>query len=396
MRSVSLLVMATAAMLAATPAQAPRAAAVTAADLPLHHGTCWTYLETPPQLSDQPRRERRLVRVVAEGTASLPDGTQVTQLRTEREGAAPTFAWLAVADGALRGLLPRDATRRAAFDASAPGMVWLPAPVQTGTSWEWTGGHDLLLDTDGTTFTHEATCVGAATSTETPAGSFLATHVRVVTRLGNQFIAERELWFAPGVGIVREHHRDHTREWQRELARHEVAPDDLPRLRAHVAGELARSKQVWNNPPALRWHDGGAESLLVPGRIAIAEGEAGCQLYYAAAGAEGIARFGVQGGDSSIAAARLAFGSDTAVPPESVPVRDLALLLARAEADRRGMLRVHEVPLTLASRHPPSPHSHRRAAVQVQGGARDGTTRNVAVFLTIRRFTELQVATDAP
>ncbi len=375
-------------------AQAPQAAAV--ANLPLQHGTRWTYQETPPALSDKPDRKPNVVVVAAEGTAWLPDGTQVTQLRTEREGSSPTFAWLAVQAGALRQLHPRDRTQRAAFDAAIPRMVWLPANLQPGARWEWTGAHDLLTDTGGATFRHEATCTTLVAETNPPAGRFLTTHVRVVSKLDGKQVATRELWFAAEVGIVRERHQDGTREWTRELQRFEPAPDDVPRLRAYVEAGLLRSEPAWTNPPAVRWHEGGAESLLVPGRIAVTEGERGSRLYYVAAGKDGIASFGVMRGDNAIAASRLAFGSDTAVPPESVPVRDIAVLLARTEADRRGMLRVHEVPLTLTPNRPQATDSHRRAAVQVQGGARDGTTRNVAVFLTLRRFTELQIATDLP
>ncbi|MBL8753178.1 MAG: hypothetical protein JNK15_07745 [Planctomycetes bacterium] len=395
MRSVSPLVVVA---LATVPllAQAPRTPVVTAADLPLQHGTRWTYLETPPALSAQPNRARKPVVVVAEGTAWLPDGTSVTQLRTERDGASPTFAWLAIADGALRQLLPRDATRRASFDATSPGMTWLPANLQPGATWQWTGGHDLLADTGGAMFRHEATCDRVAAEIETPAGKFQATRVLVKSTLDHAPAVERELWFAAGVGLVRERHRDGTREWDRELQKFEPAPDDVPRLRTRMAADLLRQKTAWTNPPAVRWHEGGAESLHLPGRIAVAEGDAGSQLYYVAAGPDGIAPFGAHRGDDMIAAARLAFGSETAVPPESVPVRDLALLLARAEADRRGMLRVREVPLTLTPKQPQSTHSHRRAAVQVQGGARDGTVKNVAVFLTIRKFSEVQIATDEP
>lgn len=396
MRSVLSFVMAVAAALPAIPAQAPRSPAVSASQLPLQHGTRWTYAEKAPSIAGKPPQERQFV-VVAEGTAELGDGTRVTQLRTERQGQPPTFAWLAIADGALQQLLPRDPTRRAAFDAKASGMAWLPANLRQGETWQWTGGHDLLTDTDGRTFTHTATCRSVTALVVTPIGSSTGTHVHVVSELDGRKAAERELWFAPGVGLVREHHRDDTRSWERELVRYEPAPDDAARLRGHVDAELAlRSLPAWNNPPALRWHEGGPESLLVPGRIAVAEGERSSQLYYVDGGPDGIARFGIDGGDNAIGASRRAFGTDSAVPPESVPVRGLALLLARAEADRRGMLRVHEVPLTLAPKRPPATDSHRCAAVQVRGGARDGTTRNVAVFLTIRRFCDLQVATDTP
>ncbi len=395
MRSVPSFAMATLASLSTCLAQSAQSANAT--NLPLQHGTRWTYLEPPPALSDKPNQPRKTVVVVAEGTAWLPDGTQVTQLRTEREGKTPTFAWVAVNEGALRQLLPRDATRRAAFDTSAPGMAWLPANPKNDATWEWTGGHDLLTDTGGAVFTHEATCGNVAAVVETPAGTFTTTRVLVKTKLDSTRIAERELWFAAGVGIVRERHRDGTREWERELQKFEPAPEEVPRLRKHLEGELAfRRLPAWTNPPAVRWHEGGAESLHVPGRIAVAEGEAGSTLYYVSAGPDGITRFGVLNGNSAIAASRLAFGSDSAVPPESVPTRDVALLLARAEADRRGMLRVHEVPLTLKPKRPQATDSHRQAAVQVQGGARDGTTKNLAVFLTIRRFTDLQIATDEP
>jgi hypothetical protein len=301
-----------------------------------------------------------------------------------------------VHDGALRQLLPRDPTRRAAFDTEAAGMAWLPANPKPQATWQWTGGHDLLLDTGGIAFTHEATCGSVAAVVEVPAGRFTTTRVLVKSQLDGIAVAERELWFAAGVGIVRERHRDGTREWDRELQKFEPAPDDTPRVLAFVSDELHKQDKSWNNPPAVRWHEGGPESLLLPGRIAVTEGELGCQLYYVSPGPDGIARFGMQRGDNAISASRLAFGTDTAVPPESVPVRDLALLLARAEADRRGMLRVHEVPLTLLPKRPQATDSHRRAAVQVQGGARDGSTKNVAVFLTIRKFTDLQVATDEP
>jgi hypothetical protein len=50
--------------------------------------------------------------------------------------------------------------------------------------------------------------------------------------------------------------------------------------------------------------------------------------------------------------------------------------------------------VSLTPRRPVPRDSHRHTAVEVIGGAPDGTLRRVAVWLTIRRSTDLQVATD--
>jgi hypothetical protein len=203
----------------------------------------------------------------------------------------------------------------------------------------------------------------------------------------------RELWFAPDVGLVRERHQDAEHFVERVLVSFTKPTEDREaRVQRHLEKELANPKTpAWNNTPYVLWLEAGPEALWLPGAIAVVHTESGSRLYYVGDAVHG---FAVNERELLAASLRDAFGTKTARLPNHVPVEDLALLLARAEAARLGFERVRKVPVTLKPDHPLPRDSHRRAAVEVIGGARDGTDRRVAVWIALRRDSDVQFATD--
>jgi hypothetical protein len=266
--------------------------------------------------------------------------------------------------------------------------------VRAGATWKWQGGHDVAIAADGRTWTHDAEIVATNEKVTVPAGTFAAVHVRVASADGGMARLTRDLWFAPGVGLVREQHRDAEQTIERELVAFAPGHDDREaRLREHLDRELADPKTAaWNNRPFVQWLEDGAELLLLQGAVAVVRTDAGASLYHVCP--KTVHRFRADDGATLAAVMRAEFETQTALPPASVPTTGLALLLARAEASRLGFARIREVPVTLAPPRSLPRDGLRTAAVEVSGGALDGTERRVAVWLSLRRQSNVQISTD--
>lgn len=359
--------------------------------LPLQVGAQWTYdVRVDGLRRGTPARST----VVDENRCLLADGREVHQLRVATAGEPARFeAWAADEVGIAR-LLPRDALTRGAIDFDAAPLRWLAGPVRKGNTWQWQGGNDLAA-ADGRGWQHIATIVATDERIAVPAGSFAAVHVRVESSHEGTIQLTRELWFAPQVGLVREHHRDAELDLERALVSFAPGPDDRERrLREHLDRELANPRTpAWNNSPFVQWLDGGPELLLLQGSIAVVRTDAGAALYHV--GPDTVRRFEAADNGTLGAVVRAEFGTETALPPVHVPAASLALLLARAEASRLGFARIEPVPVTLAPRRELPRDAHRTAAVEVKGGALDGTERRVAAWVALRRQSLVQVATDA-
>jgi len=378
-------------LLSPTPAQATPPATTAAELMPLQVGARWVYDVTRTSLP--PTKPVRST-VVDEGRCVLPDGEEVHQLRVETAGEnAPRFEAWSLGDAGIRRFLALDDRVRGAIDFASAPLRWLDWPARKGDSWRWQGKHDVAFASDGHGWTHQATVVGTEEAITVPAGSFRAVHVRVESAHENVRQLLRELWFAPGVGLVRERHEDAEHDVERVLVAFAKPTDDREaRVQRHLEEELANPKTpAWNNTPFVQWLEAGPEALWLPGAIAVVHTDTGSRLYYVG---EKVLGFAVNQRELLAASLRDAFGTETARLPNHVPIDALALLLARAEAARLGFERVREAPVTLKPQYAPHPASHRRAAVEVIGGARDGTDRRVALWIDLRRQSDVQFATD--
>jgi hypothetical protein len=359
--------------------------------LPLHAGATWTYETEFPEV---PRSKPVRSVVVDEGGTTLADGRRVHQLRVETEGApSPRFEHWCVDERGVQRLLARDAAVRGEVDATATALAWLR--LDAGDAWQWQGAHDLVRDEQGRPWQHRAEVKGRDVHVRTPAGAFRAVHVAVRSDRDGVTQLRRELWFAPGVGIVRDEHRDAIRHVRRELLSFTpaVTNDRDARVQAFLERELATtSTPAWNNPPYLTWIEDGAEVLALPGRIVVARNEAWTRAFYV--DATEVHAFQPDQPQRVAIVARAAFGTESALPPETQPLRPLALLLARVEATRQQLGRIHEVPVSLQPPRAVPGNSHRQVAVELRGGAVDGTTTRVAVWLTLARSTQVLVHSE--
>ena len=360
--------------------------------LPLQPGACWVYSEqVVGSRGALPERTRT---VTVDGQGALPDGQRVYQLRIETAGeAAPHFqCWSLAADGVRQHL--GDVRRRGALDLDAGPMHWLAIGNGIQKEWQWTGPHDTAVDPMARPWQHRAELVDDDEQVFVMAGAFRAAHIRVQSQRDGTTQLRRDLWFVPGTGIVRDVYRDAVRQLRRELLSFTAGRDDAEdRLRAHLDRQLAKPNEpAWNNRPFVRWVDDLPEALLVPGRIAVVKTDQWRRLYYVDRTA--VHRCDPDGGQSIAPAAMAAFGTETANPPDELPLHSVALLLAHAVAARQDLGNVQAVPSTLKPRREPPRDSHRQAIVEVKGGALDGTERRFAVFLTLRQSTDLQVVTD--
>lgn len=373
---------------ATTLAQAPTPAAHDL--MPLQVGSEWVYDATVTSLArSKPVRST----VTAEAKCVLADGREVHQLRVETaDEKSPHFEAWSVGDDGITRFLAVDARRRGAIAFDATPLAWLRLPGKAGSQWQWQGKHDIAVAFPERGWTHVAEIVAGEELVAVPAGSFRAVHVRVVSSHDGQAQLHRDLWFAPNVGIVREQHRDAEMSFQRELVAFRTAKQDREaRLRQEIDKDLMNpATPAWNNTPFVQWIEDGPEALLLPGALAVVRTDVGAKLWFV--GADSVHALQANQATTLAPVMREAFG--TAMPPVDAPIESLARLLARAEAARLGFARIREVPVTLAPPRAPSNRSHRRAAVEVQGGALDGTTRRVAVWVAVSQSSDVQVATD--
>lgn len=358
--------------------------------LPLRVGNRWDYTVTTTNGVTKPTTATSTA--YDEAACTLPDGTELHQLRvTTADGVTMFEHWSSGTEGVCRH--PTADRRRRGALGSGPAMRMLPAASQPPAEWEWQGPHDLVADEQGRDFTHRGTNLGAARIT-VGAGTFATTHVRIESLRDGVVQVRRELWFAPGIGIVRDLHRDAIRTVERTLTCFTApAVDDEQRLRTAVDEQLHSDRfQPWNNRPHAAWLEAGPEALQLPGRIALVRTDTSAQAWFV--GEKDVRWFKPGSADQLAGAVRAAFGGDSALLPDDVPLAPLALLLARTEAARQHLGKVTPTELSLTPRGPLPGDSHRQAAVQVRGGALDGTTANIAVWITVRGFTQVQLATD--
>lgn len=340
---------------------------------PLCTGAVWTYAVTE---HDGTTVRRSLQTVTDEGPYSLPGGGTVHRLRleTSRPAAVTFTCWSTDAFGVHEHVLG-DAGRRGTIDVAAAPALLLSVPLDAGATWRCGA--------------HTATLVDAAAEVLVPAGRFTTAHVRI------DGPAPRELWFADGVGLVRERRVDGERREVRELTAFAPGADTRrERLLAHLDELLGKGHvPAFNNTPWIGWIDRAPEAMVLPGHVAVVKTETWSRCWYV--DAHGCHAFEPREADRIALAARAAFGTDTALPPADVPAEALALLLARTWAERLHLANVTRAAEVTLTARPLLGDSPRRAAVQVAGGAPDGTERRVAVWLSLDRSSDVQVATDA-
>lgn len=368
--------------------------------LPLLEGAHWTY-EHGVGIADGPP----IVHVTDEGGFAMPDGTRIHQLRIDREGGpAPQFEYWSVRADGIYQHATRAPGQRGAIVADAPPLRLLALPLGQSRAWTWRGPLPSL-QRDAHEWDHRAEVVDPAATIEVPAGTFTATHVRIVSERDGVEPLGRELWFAPGVGIVREQQLGKPPGLPWQLAKFEPGrPTRQERLLRHLDQQLADPTfPAFNNPPWIGWIDAGPEAMVLPGRIAVVKAERWCRCFYV--DGDGVHAFEPREADRTAVAARAAFGATnpiahgnvkTAIPPADVSVVALAQLLARTEAERRHLARLRFVAPTLTPERALPTDRRRHAHVELEGGALDGTTRRVAVWLTIDRSSDIQIVTDAP
>lgn len=359
--------------------------------LPLHEAARWTYAVEYRTARDAPTGPTQL-ELVDEGAFTMPDGTRVHQLRRTLGDAAPTFACWSVRDDGIHEHRCEHPARRGTMDLDAVPLRLLALPLRTGARWQWLG---CLADAgdEHADWRHQATLLATDAAVTVPAGTFRAGHVRIRSERPGA-LRERELWFAPGTGIVREELRTAALREVRELtaftpgraARHEA-------LLAHLERSLQDPKsKPYNNPPWIAEIDDAPEAMLLPGRICVARAETWTRCYYV--DGDGAIAFDYHEADRVGVAAQQAFGGDSALPPETVPAEALALLLARTHAEVCNLRRLQRVPPTLEPERA-VPRDGRFAHVELRGGAPDGTMRRVAVWLNLARSSAIEIASDA-
>jgi hypothetical protein len=145
----------------------------------------------------------------------------------------------------------------------------LAAPVGGVTEWTWTVPHPTSEDAHWT-----ARLDALDVPVEVPAGRFRTLVVRAATASGDQ---RRTVWFARGVGIVREELHGSAHE-VRELRSFQPGTDPMPRQQAllHLLPPDWLGSAA--GPATVDWLRDGCESLALPGRFALIEvgGERRC------------------------------------------------------------------------------------------------------------------------
>lgn len=360
--------------------------------LPLHEDARWTYdVERNAERGRIPAKESS--EVVDEGGFTLPDGERVHQLRVSG-GRAGTFeGWSVRQDGVFLHSYLRPEQRGGLLVGAAPIRV-VALPLGHAATWEWEGP---LAGVEGGTpcmWKHRATLVAAAEEVTVPAGTFRAVHVKIVSEYGG-ISHERELWFAPGTGVVRDERRRGAQHEIRVLKEYRAGHDTRrDALLAHLDEQLKNPrKPPFNMTPFVVWVDGAPEAMLLPGRIAVVKAETWSGCYYV--DGDRVFAFDLRTKEGTWQAATAAFGTpNTAVPPDWMPLRSLALLLARAHAEQCDLGHVRPTEPTLQPERALPQHG-RTEHVEVIGGANDGTTRRVAVWLTFDRSAVIQIVSDA-
>jgi hypothetical protein len=363
--------------------------------LPQRADAHWSWRQTRHSPDGAPPVTTTVV-ALDEGGGTMPDGERVHQWQLTTDGAAPWFAcWSLRADGLYRHPM-QNTSVRGTIARDRPSARLVALPLGTADTWTWRGP-DVTDDAAGdlAELEHHATLVATEAKITVGAGTFRAVHVRIDSERGGTAVGTHSLWFAPGVGLVREERHRGEERTVRELQTFKL-PRTTPRDRlvAHLERELGRNPKfpVFHATPWIVWVDDLPEALLLPGRIAVAKAETWSKCFYV--DEKAVIEFEPREADKVALAARAAFGTKTAAPPATLPLRSLALLLARTHAERCNLGRVRETAPTLQSERKPGVKGD-TVNVEVIGGAPDGTDRRVAIWLTLARFSDVRIVTDA-
>ena len=232
-----------------------------------------------------------------------------------------------------------------------------------------------------------------------PAGRYVAEHIRIRSQRQGSATQLRDIWLTPAVGVVQEVRTCGTKKHSQKLTSFTAGqgPDTQRLLRFLLEEQRNPKTEPFNNAPRVTWLEAGPEALLVAGRIAAVHTDNWRRCYFVAR--DRILPFAPAEISWFAPVAHTAFETKTARPAEHVSLHGLALLLARAAAALEQFGRVTEEPVTLAPRRKlPVKLSinGRQASAQIVGGALDGTTRHIAVWLTIDRNCDLHLVTDQP
>lgn len=308
--------------------------------MPLREGAVWVYdLRVGGDVVGTER-------VVDEGWWELGDGRRVHQLRGERDGGE-VFGWWSCEEGVVREFGGDVAMR-----GSVGEGVMLQWPDEGGGSGWRSGGVEGV---------------------EVPAGRFEALRlVRDAEGVG------RKVWFARGVGIVRERVRGADGATRvRELREHVAGggPNEEAVVR-YLEKQLARASfPAFNNRPRVSWLR-VPEAMLLRGRVAIARGPDWTRCFLV--DGDEVVSFEPREADAMAAAAERALGATR--PPE--PLDRWARLLAQIEAERLQLGR----PRFVAPELTPDRGSRLRgseAHAELVGARLDGGEQRVAVWLTV-------------
>lgn len=252
------------------PAQGPAAETPTANSgvhyLPLGEGTTWTWHVTRKDADGASERDETS-RVW--GTVPAGDGKPVAQVQTRRDGYV-SWDYLAARNdgvftyhnaylGGLRGVGGVDARL-------------LPAPVGATTQWEWneqlsyqTSGDGPGPDPETTRVHHLAKLLAIDEVVTVPAGIYKAVHVRIAATGANVYT--RDLWFARGVGIVKDEHTSRDTHQVRALTA--FAPGARSTFDPEAVLQGYRKATPQQAASTVEWVPVGDEACYARGRFAI-------------------------------------------------------------------------------------------------------------------------------
>lgn len=355
-----------------------------ARELPLKQGARWTY-EVAHDLAAVVT-----VTVHDEGSFQLPEGGTVHQLRVTKAGnPAATYELWAMPDYGVYQYANRDASKRGTLDlAGTPMRLWASnrEAIDGGQRrWQWQGPQIAVAFGVGPgvhstgDWQHHGESLGRE-EIVVPAGKYQAEHVRIRSEQSGRATCVRELWFAGGVGVVKQVVRRGTEEWSGRLVDFSVGRgEQTQRIRDYLDQQQAAGRgEAFNNAPRVTWIQDAPEAMLLPGRIAVVHTDAGNACYYV--DDQSITEFWPTDSSSCAGVAQKVFGQKTARPPPDVPLRPLALLLVRTEAAKHHLGNVRATKVTLQPKRP-LPTTGRNVKVEVVGGALDGTERRIAIWL---------------
>lgn len=157
-----------------------------------------------------------------EGEVDLPDGNRGHQLRRTTGSEIAFEYWSARHDGvfAYMPLASMDREPRRGVE-DMPPACWLRAPLGIETHWQFDQPFLGQIaagpgDRDDKPWPHvhyEATLVSPGEQLQLPAGNFVTAHVKITFALvgtddPKPWSGSRELWFARGIGFVKQIERD--------------------------------------------------------------------------------------------------------------------------------------------------------------------------------------------